>query len=39
MNDKKIITEPTVENSPYLYSGDDKDAISFWFKNKTIIMF
>lgn len=34
MNDKKIITEPTVENSPYLYSGDDKDAISFWFKKQ-----
>lgn len=34
MSNKKIITEPTVENSPYLYSGGDKDAISFWFKKQ-----
>lgn len=32
MNDKKIITEPTVENSPYLYSGGDKKVMSYWFK-------
>lgn len=34
MNDKKIITEPTVENSPYLYSGGDKKVMSYWFKKQ-----
>ena len=34
MNDKKIITDPTVENSPYLYSGGDKKVMSYWFKKQ-----
>ena len=34
MNNKQIITEPTIGNSPYLYSGGDKKVISFWFKKQ-----
>ena len=34
MNDKKIITDPTVENSQYLYSGGDKKVMSYWFKKQ-----
>lgn len=34
MSNKQIITEPTVENSPYLYSGGDKKVMSYWFKKQ-----
>ena len=34
MSNKKIISKPTIENSPYLYSGGDKKVMSYWFKKQ-----
>lgn len=34
MSNKEIISKPTIKNSPYLYSGGDKKAISYWFKKQ-----
>ena len=34
MSNKKIISKPTIENSPYLYSGGDKKIMSYWFKKQ-----
>lgn len=34
MSNKQIISKPTIENSPYLYSGGDKKVMSYWFKKQ-----
>ena len=34
MSDKQIISKPTIENSPYLYSGGDNKVLLSWVYNK-----
>ena len=39
-NKKKIISKPTIENSPHLYPGDSNKVVAAWLygQNKNTIM-